>query len=539
MIALGIRYLTGYVFATDAATRSRVEWPPHPGRLFMALVAAWHETKPQASDPEDARTNWVTEGEALRWLEKEPPPSLAASQDDRRSVVEVYVPPNDMASNKITVVPAYRTNRQPRTFPCTRPHDSDVYFLWPDSKPTESIRFALERLCDKVIRVGHSSSLVQAWIAGNDQAPPANWIPDDRRGGSSGMQLRVFGPGTLAYLDVQYRGKAIARFHELSAEIEASKGKAKKALETSFLEEFGIAWRKSLPPPEPMRPVLSLTKTYVKAGDVSRPVVESWFDSNLLVLAKHEGPNLGLESTWQLLTALRGAIESKCHPTPEWVSGHQSGGAPSDRPHLALLPLAFAGAEYADGHLLGAALAFPRGTTASERGRILGPLLYDASGSPAEIELTFGKLGVWKLRLEERSSPPRALQPETWTEPSKTWASVTPVVLDRHPKTDPSKDRVGWVTEITEIVASACERIGLPRPVEIDVDKTSWHRGAPRSKPGPDGFPLMPHKVGGPVRPQTHIWIRFDVAVRGPILLGAGRYRGYGFCKPWHRGVRL
>jgi len=538
MIALGIRYLTGYVVATDAANRTRVEWPPHPGRVFMALVAGWKETKPRPSDPDEARTAWDIEGEALRWLENEQPPALAASQDDPRSVVEVYVPPNDMASNKITVIPAYRTNRQPRTFPRTRPHESDVYFLWPDSEPNDTIRAALGRLCAKVIRVGHSSSLVQAWIAEPDQTPVATLIPADGPLTGTGMRLRVFGPGTLDYLEAQYRSDTISRFHELSGQIEVAKGKEKKDIEASFADEFGIAWRKSLAPPEPMRPVLSLTKNYVKPGERSRPIAESWFDSNMLVLAKQEGPNLGLESTWQLLTALRGAIESKCQPTPEWVSGHQSGGAPSEHPHLALLPLAFAGAEHADGHLLGAALAFPRGITSNERGRILGPLLYDASGLAKDVELTLGKLGVWTLRLEERTSPPRALLPETWTEPSYTWASISPVVLDRHPKTDPLKNSSGWVAEITEIVASACERIGLPRPVEIDVDKTSWHRGAPRSKPGPDGFPLMPHKLGAPVRPQTHVWMRFDVPVRGPVLLGAGRYRGYGFCKPWLRGDR-
>jgi CRISPR-associated protein Csb2 len=424
MIALGIRYLSGYVVATDAANRTRVEWPPHPARFFMAMVAAWKETKPQSADPDEARSAWDAEGEALRWLENEQPPALSASQDDPRSVVEVYVPPNDMASNKLTIIPAYRTNRQPRTFPRTRPHDADVYFLWQDSEPEETIRFALERLCAKVIRIGHSSSLVQVWIADPDQTPVATLQPMIGHGNGEGMRLRVFGSGTLDYLEAQYRSETIVRFHELSGEIEVAAGKTKKELEACFAEEFGIAWRKSLPPPEPMRPVMSLTRNYVKPNEEPRPIAETWFDSNLLILAKQEGRNLGLESTWQLLTALRGAIESKCQPTPEWVSGHQSGGEPSEHPHLALLPLAFAGAEHADGHLLGAALAFPCGIYPNERGRVLGPLLYDDSGSPKDVDLTLGKLGVWKLRLEDRSSPPRALLSETWTELCDTWASV-------------------------------------------------------------------------------------------------------------------
>jgi len=67
----------------------------------------------------------------------------------------------------------------------------------------------------------------------------------------------------------------------------------------------------------------------------------------------------------------------------------------------------------------------------------------------------------------------------------------------------------------------------------IDGDRTSWHCGALRAKPGPDGYPLMPERPGGSNRRQVHLWLRFDRPVLGPVLLGAGRYRGYGLCKPW------
>lgn len=114
---------------------------------------------------------------------------------------------------------------------------------------------------------------------------------------------------------------------------------------------------------------------------------------------------------------------------------------------------------------------------------------------------------------------------------------VPPVVLDRHPKSDPRKERSVWRTEVAAIVSASCRRIGLPQPAEIDIDKTSWHHGAPRAHPGPDGYPLMPRRPGGPNRRQNHVRLRFDQPALGPGLLGAGRYRGYGFCKPWfHNG---
>ena len=33
-------------------------------------------------------------------------------------------------------------------------------------------------------------------------------------------------------------------------------------------------------------------------------------------------------------------------------------------------------------------------------------------------------------------------------------------------------------------------------------------------------------------RPLTHAEVEFPVPVRGPVLIGAGRYSGYGTCRP-------
>jgi len=441
-----------------------------------------------------------------------------------------------MGPTKKTVVPCYRSNRQPRTFPRVRPHESKLFLHWPKAEPTDTQRAALDRVCGKVIRIGHSSSLVRMWVGAEPPFEKSGWIPTaDEKATFSLNRLRVPGPGCFEYLRQQYNGEAVERFYEFYARIESLNGKAQKEAKAEFESEFGTKWKASLPPPSSRRPVLSMTQAYRSMSldsEEASPTI-TVFDDTLLVLDKREGPNFGLETTWRLLTALRGAIEKHCAPTPEWVNGHQPDGSPSERPHLALLPLGYVGSEYADGHLLGVALAFPRDISLEQRGKLVGKLLYDARGQSKEIRLTLGKLGVWTLGEELRPSPPKALQSANWTGPATTWASVSPVVLDRHPKGDPRKDRSGYHAEVASIVFESCRRIGLPDPVEIDIDKTCWHRGAPRAKPGPDGYPLMPERPGGPNRRQVHVWMRFDRPVLGPVLLGGGRYRGYGLCKPW------
>ena len=210
-------------------------------------------------------------------------------------------------------------------------------------------------------------------------------------------------------------------------------------------------------------------------------------------------------------------------------------------------------AEIIDGHLLGLGLAIPRSVDRRERGRCLGPLLVERNGQSKPVELKLGSLGVWILAKRDWLESRGALKPESWTSNplgANTWASVTPVVLDRFPKQDRRQDRLAWTQEVIEIISTACVRIGLPKPAQVDIDTTAWHRGVPRSTGKRrtlrgaagtsaesdaalgDGFPQFPAKGTNAPRPQVHVWLRFDQPVLGPLLIGAGRYLGYGLFKP-------
>lgn len=536
MFAIGIHYLTDYATATSVGSRDEAEWPPHPGRVFMAMVAALYETKPLPGDTNYASL-WQEEHDTLEWLEGLDAPSLKASEHfDKRSVVTSYVPVNDRLS-----IPA---NRQPRTFPKVRPHDPQVFLIWPKGVPSDSQKHALQRVCEKVTRIGHSSSFVQMWRVPEGEEPNSDLNPVAvAPHGAGAVHLRITTVGCLRELQQRFNGYTIDRFFDLSLAISKSTGGAKREAKAEFAAEFGTEWTRSLLPPARLRPMLTLTRPYVRQRPAETVVSRTCFDSDLLILTKQDGPNLGLESTALLTEALRGALLKKCGVTaPEWLTGHRSNGGPSESPHIAILPLAFSGVQYADGHVLGLAIAFPRDVPARERARALRPILFDPRGQPTEIRLTLGKLGVWTLRQEERVAPPLTLRAETWCQverPSAIWASVTPVVLNRHPKIDSEKNRAAWFSEVAEIVAKSCEHAGLPRPVEIDLDKTAWHQGAPRARPGAGGFPLLQGKPGAPARQQVHVWLRFASPVTGPLIIGAGRYRGYGLCKPFSKSCSL
>jgi CRISPR-associated protein Csb2 len=344
--------------------------------------------------------------------------------------------------------------------------------------------------------------------------------------------LRLPGPGFLADLQQRYNADEIDAFFDLSEEIVKSTGSAKVQAKAEFAKRFGTEWSRSVSAPVRRRPSTGLTASYVRKDKESLPIVSTPFDSDLLVLTKQDGPVLGLESTAALTAALRGYLLKDGDGKPEWFTGHSASGVPSVGGHIALRPLAYIGSEHADGHVMGLAIAFPRSVSALERAECLRGRLFGRLGEDLDIDLQMGNLGVWTLRREERSTPPLTLRSVSWTEPSAIWASVTPVVLDRHPKHDQQTERALWRKEVAISVEQSCERQRLPRPAFVDVDKTSWHRGAPRSRPGADGMPWLPAKEGVALRQQVHVLIQFPCEVEGPLLLGAGRFRGYGLCKP-------
>ena len=549
MFALGIDFITGVAVMTDAASREKAEWPPHPARIFMALVAAHYESQPLPEDGPEAEAAWARERAALEWLETQGAPQMSWPEASPRDVVKVYVPVNDTGvsanparvkeseiRSALGVMPDQRS-RQERTFPALHiggdAPERYVFLSWPDAEPTSEILTALTGLTRKVTRIGHSSSLALVWVSEAKNLPSLAYGPNLKANKTRrGVQLRIPAPGFLAELDQCFNAGEIGAFFDLSQAIADGKGKAKEQAKAAFEKRFGEAWTRTASAPVRLRPSPGRTAHYSRVEELEDRSIASSFDSELLVLTKQEGPVLGLESTAALTAALRGYLLQAGEGKPEWFTGHSAAGEPSTRGHMALFPLAFVGTEHADGHIMGLAVAFPRAVPAAERAACLRGRLFAPSGEDLQLDLQMGKLGTWTLRREERSLPSLALRSATWCEPSSVWASVTPVVLDRHPKHDQRTERVEWRDEVAASIAQSCERQGLPQPDLIDVDKTSWHRGAPRSKPGPNGMPWLPVKEGAAPRQQVHVLIQFPCEVQGPLLLGAGRFRGYGLCKP-------
>ena len=233
---------------------------------------------------------------------------------------------------------------------------------------------------------------------------------------------------------------------------------------------------------------------------------------------------------------------------PEFVSGHQPGGEASCLPHLTLIPLADVGFEYSEGRLMGFAVVLPRQLEqirAQQEKDWLAGLVSDTQWQLFRravdrlTHLEFGKpgepdKGVWNVQLLAESSK-KSLQPARYLRAARSWASVTPIVLDRFLK---EKDLAAREAEAAGIFTTACRNIGLPEPQSVRLSKHSAFRGVPGATPSGRNPAWMGWRLPSALenRMLTHVVVTFAEPVRGPVLLGAGRFVGLGLCLPLPEG---
>lgn len=554
MLAIEIELLGGRYAATAHNDRSQAEWPPHPARFYSALVAALHDHEP--CDPEERA--------ALEWLEALPPPALdvdlsVTGQVGRREVRSVFVPVNDVtlvgdpeqevreSARKVaaleseppgksrdtalrkarkelekreealaqflkrqqeidgapgaralgiavSLLPERRT-RQERTFPVVLPERPTFAFLWPGADASAH-RPALARLCERVTRLGHSSSLVRCALSEEARSP--SLVP----GPEGDFVLRTVGPGQLGHLEAAY-----ARH---------------QAVEGRVL---------------PARP-----QRYRRPEAEQAQIPASIFSDEWIVFERIGGHRPLASRAADVTHALRLAVLGGADPgaLPSVLSGLDASGSPAAGPHLAFMACPFVGHEHADGSIQGLSIVLPQGLGEPERRLLLQRLgaLERDRGAPDEqyaFDLEAGERpggGLLRLRLQRVEVSTRdALRTSRWCRPARRFLTATPIVLDRYPGNLRSNlDRTAHkaAAEAERSIADSCERIGLPRPLEVSVSLAPLLPGAQHVRE----FAPWPPTPGRPRRTRVHAEILFAEPVRGPVLLGAGRYLGLGLCLP-------
>lgn len=465
-LAIDVELLTGTYEA--GLGDERAEWPPHPARLFCALVAQCR-----------------SEGErdALRWLERQGPPEVHAPEASV-SILRGFVPTNAVAGGGGAYLA--RTNG-PRAWPRALPALSAFRFSWGEAEPDARTLELLRGLASRVAYVGRPAGMVLARVD---------------TGGAPPVGLRRFVPVAEGpyLLRVPYPGYLDA----LTA-----------AFET---EEPADTVSKAHPYAEPADRIPSAPGA---PGATSGPY------GRLFTLGFPPGSGIAGWHAARVGTALRDAVLSRLgQPRPEdpWptftpealapIHGHGDRIPPERR--CAFLGLPFVGHAHASGEMIGVGIAIGRAVPAELRRALLQLLGLDRDDGPRLQTLRIPGPDV-TLTL---SAPDGrwSIEPARWRGPSRRWATVTPVVLDRWPKR--------W-SQVPAILAEGIRLAGYPEPSDLEVRRGSAIHGAPLLRPGD-----RKRRAGDPDRPWTHAVVTFPEAVEGPVLLGHLRFVGLGLCAP-------
>lgn len=484
MLTLSVRLLHGTIRAGTpddtvlAGGEPTGEWPPSPARVYSALVAA-DGTGPRCT---------VTTGEELVWLECLGPPVIVASAPEAvvASPLEPrYVVVDEKAEGAVQDYPA-RTAR--KVYPGTKlaPRDDVVLYVWPDAEPTAMHRQALAYRAARIGYLGCADSPVTVSLTDVPTDLPADtWRHDDR----GPVTLPVPYPGYLEALDRAYlawsAGEAMRRSWITSRRVRYQPPRHHEdgGLARSTRQVIWLRFERSVS----ARRVLEVTET-LKAGV--------------------------LDHLQRLLPGEE--LSSVLH-------GHR---APGERGSQAdFLALPDVGHQHATGRLFGAAISLPGDVDpvlVEQVRTAVSRLAGDALVRPGSVSLGTEGFRV-KIAVYGGERRPWAVVPRRWSRPSRLWASVTPVVYERWTKGRPGPDEVRrW-----------CRHAGLPEEVDVVDVAFSEH---PLVSGGIDLSPSLVFRSPEDRRPYSHLVVRFDRTVEGPIALGRGRQFGMGLLAPVGEG---
>src|SRR5262249_5103444 len=147
------------------------------------------------------------------------------------------------------------------------------------------------------------------------------------------------------------------------------------------------------------------------------------------------GPGLPLTATQRLMSVIREAVMERCEisPAPEILSGHATDGAPSRLDHVAYAPMAFVDHRFAHGPVRGLAVIIPRPGSPDERRTAIRAL--------ARLEgIWFDQSTGWSVQRVAPDERVESLKALHFERPSRSWATVTPMVFDRFPRDRDDRD---------------------------------------------------------------------------------------------------
>jgi len=470
------------------------EWPPSPWRLFQALLAGAHTG---GHHPE-----WTdSHAKAFQWLEQRDPPLIVSPDRRELSGYTLSVPNNDMDR----LAAAWASRREPRTtaaelrtLKAVRPSASapdqpmTLHYLYPltnDEVPNpEAETLCQAARCLHTFGWGIDAAVAYGRVLSPEETerlPGVRWRP--HRGPWLGQNVRrVPKEGSLDDLTTCH-------------------GEFTRRVDGDTLRQ-------------PKRPTVFDRVAYLRDSEVpSRP-----FAAFLLRATQHpENWRPFRQHDANIVAAMLRSLTCRVaqadshefpHGSDSYVAGHRENGQ-DERPRFSYLVLPSIGHPHADGMIRRVLIAEPHGGDGNHAAwaanRLRGQTLTDKEGRPVAIV---------------QASEPLEKVIRSYVAESRTWTSVTPVILPGYDDFRALKpNQAGSATKAERLLFKAIAQAGIPVQALSDVTlrKAPLWPGSfhPRDYQRPDYLRNLP---------GWHVSLKFREPVTGPLAIGAGRHCGLG-----------
>ena len=476
-----------------------LEWPPSPLRLFQALVAAsaarWRES---------LFHDYAVP--ALKWLEQQKAPDILTPAAEASSAYRISVPNNAMDIVAAAWARGNYTSKdaQPATHRAMKPiramrmlEGDSVHYLWPlPDPPTDEVRGFVETLSAasrSLVALGWGIDLVASngrTVAASEveKLSGERWRPTNA---PSAEALRVPVSGTLQALTARHQA-FLGRL---------ANGDSFMPVPTLSVFDT-IGYRSDAEPAGRSFAAFSILKMDASGFRPFDPVRQTHIVAGMI---RHTAAEAATNAGWS-----RERINTLIHGhTPDGTGRSLS---ENGLPRLSYLPLPSIEERGRGGSVV----------SSIRRVLVTGPL-----GGAGEIGWARRALNGRELKDERKQETTAILsllpmndgRIRRYLGPSSVWATVTPVVLPGYDNGNPAKTekrlraaikQAGFSSLLAERSILEWRQVGfLPG---LDLAKRS----------------LTPAHLEG--YPRYHVRLRWpgEVKVRGPIVIGGGRYCGLG-----------
>lgn len=413
----------------------------------------------------------VTDGTELKWFERLPPPVIHADPGPRHQVLlpRFVVEHSGKAERNTHQEYVGRKGVEVRPGVRVAPRVPRITYVWKDQTPGTPILDALRLRAARIGYFGTSDTPARVRVLMR--------LPDvDNR-------IAAFTPDLAGDLTIAI--PAEGDLLTLDAMYETWSGRGATVSRSQF-------------------PALRHEANYrsLRAGASTSPDrggVVAW----LRVQAPVSGRRVAVVSAL-FKAALLSKYQGLFGEPPPVLHGHGFSGRGYDIARFLALP--DAGFPRSRGRIFGLALWLPPGLESVERRRC-------RDAAYAVRRLTGSGIDM-RVSPHDGAERPLAANPSRWTRSSRGWVTAFPAIHERRgPMTLAGLSR--W-----------CRHAGLPAPVAFRSTRGPLVRGAA------DLAPVEVNRPGRPRLPYSHVELWFKEPLRGPVVIGAGRQRGFGLCVP-------